>query len=70
VSARTIETAFGRRSVVRRFGAASEYAYTIPRASAPNGEFWVFNEQRGWVPVPSNGRAVSFYWKKALDAPR
>jgi len=53
-----IETAFGKKHLVRRIGRQGEYAYTIPTSSAPNGEWWVFNPQRGWVPVPSNGRAL------------
>lgn len=53
-----IETAFGKRTVVRRVGAQGEYAETLPTPSAPHGEWWTQNPQRGWVPVPSNGRAL------------
>jgi hypothetical protein len=60
-----INTAFGPRSVVRRVGVAGEYYETLPTRSAPNGEWWVHNEQKGFVPVPSNGRAL----RAALETP-
>jgi hypothetical protein len=53
-----IKTAFGMKQVVRRFGAMSEYYETVPTKSAPNGEYWTHNAQLGFVPVPSNGRAL------------
>jgi hypothetical protein len=53
-----IETAFGRKRVIRRFGYCAEYAETIATGAAPNGEYWLLNEQHGWVPVASNGRAL------------
>lgn len=49
-----IPTVVGPRRLVRRFGIAGEYAETTPRPSAPFGEFWTFNPQKGWVPCPSN----------------
>lgn len=54
-----IETPFGKRSVVQRIGAGGEYAFTAPRPSAPHGEWWVLNPQRGWIPTsPSESRAL------------
>ena len=53
-----IATAFGKRTAVRRFGKIGEYAETLPTPGAPNGEFWTLNQQRGWVPVASNSRAL------------
>jgi hypothetical protein len=57
--ARHIVTESGKRALVYRFGPVGEYAYTAPTKSAPNGEFWVNNPQRGWVSIPGNGRAIS-----------
>lgn len=53
-----IETAFGRKTAVRRIGTAGEYCYTLPAPNAPNGEWWTLNPQRGWVPVASNSRGL------------
>jgi hypothetical protein len=53
-----IPTAFGDRYVVRRFGVTLEYYETIPTKSAPHGEFWVLNPQRGFVPVSSTSRGL------------
>lgn len=54
----TIQTAFGPRTVVRRFGVSGEYYETAPTKAAPNGEFWTRNLAGAFVPVPSNGRAL------------
>lgn len=53
-----INTPFGKKTVVRRVGSQKEYYLTLPTAAAPNGEWWVLNPQSGFVPVPSNGRAL------------
>ena len=52
-----IQTQYGKKTLVRCFGVAYEYAETMPTTSAPNGEYWVFNLQKGWIPVSSNSRA-------------
>jgi hypothetical protein len=52
---RAIQTAYGKRHVVRRIGS---YVETIPTPAAPNGEWWVLNPQKGYVPVASNSRAL------------
>jgi hypothetical protein len=49
-----INTPYGKRELVRRAGVAGEYYYTEPTSAAPHGEWWVLNEQRGYVPVASN----------------
>lgn len=49
-----INTPFGKRELVRRAGVAGEYYFTLPTASAPHGEWWVLNEQRGYVAIASN----------------
>lgn len=54
----TISTACGIKTVVRRVGVQGEYYYTLPTLSAPHGEWWTLNPQRGFVPVPGNGRAL------------
>ncbi len=54
-----IKTTFGDRHVVRRVGVCGEYYYTTPTPSAPHGEWWVCNPQHGYVPVPSNGKALA-----------
>jgi hypothetical protein len=54
----TISTPFGKRTVIRRTGVAYEYWYTAPTPSAPHGEWWVLNEQRGFVPIASNSRGL------------
>ena len=54
----TIKTAFGNKSVSKRAGVCGEYYLTLPTPSAPNGEWWTCNPQRGFVPVPSNSRAL------------
>lgn len=53
-----IRTVFGVKTVVRRIGEAGQYVWTAPLPNAPNGEWWTFNPQKGWVPIPSNGRAL------------
>lgn len=53
-----IETAFGTKRVVRRVGVCGEYVETTPTRSAPNGEWWTLNPQRGFVPVDSNARGL------------
>jgi hypothetical protein len=58
----TIQTAFGKRRVVRVIG---EYVQTIPTPSAPNGEWWTLNPQRGYVPVPPNARGLLAACKSA-----
>jgi len=63
-----VQTAFGKKAVVRRFGVSGEYVETIPTPSAPHGEFWTLNPQRGWVPVPSNGRALRAAIAAAVQA--
>lgn len=52
-----IRTPYGTRHVVRRTNDGAYY-FTTPTPSAPHGEWWTFNQQRGFVPVPSNGRAL------------
>lgn len=54
----TIKTAFGDKHVSKRVGICGEYYLTLPTPSAPNGEWWTCNPQRGFVPVPSNSRAL------------
>lgn len=54
----TINTAFGKRHVVRRIGTHGVYWQTLPTESAPDGEWWVLNEQHGFVPVASNSRGL------------
>jgi hypothetical protein len=54
----TIQTTIGIKHVVRRVGVMREYYHTLPTPSAPHGEWWVHNPQYGFVPVPSNGRAL------------
>lgn len=53
-----IHTPFGPRVLVRRVGAAAEYYETLPTPSEPHGAWWTLNQQRGFVPVPSNSRAL------------
>jgi hypothetical protein len=53
-----INTAFGKRSVIRRAGTMGEYYQTMSTPSAPNGAWWTLNPQRGFVPVPSNAPAL------------
>jgi hypothetical protein len=53
-----INTPFGKRTLMRRVGLHGTYWYTLPTPSAPNGEWWVLNEQRGFVPVASNSRGL------------
>lgn len=49
-----IQTAFGRKSIIRR---VASYAFTMPRAAAPNGEWW--REVAGeWIPVGSNNKGL------------
>lgn len=50
-----ITTAFGARTINR---VVDGYVNTLPTVSAPNGEWWVLNPQRGYVPVPSNARGL------------
>jgi hypothetical protein len=57
-SMKQIKTPFGLRTLVRLVGTQGEYAETLPRPAAPNGEWWVFNLQHGWQPIASNGRAL------------
>ncbi len=64
-----IQTAFGPRAVVRRVGRAAEYYFTAPTKSAPNGEWRVFNGQRGFVPVPSNARGLVLACQEAGVSP-
>lgn len=56
----TIDTALGRRCVARIVGGCLQtgYVYTTPTAAAPHGEWWTLNPQHGYVPVPSNSRAL------------
>ena len=53
----TIQTTSGKKRVTRRTNEGAYYQ-TVPTLSAPNGEWWTLNPQRGFVPVPSNGRAL------------
>lgn len=62
-SGMTIETAFGRKQVLKRVGASGEYYYTAATKAAPNGEWWILNPQKGYVPVPSNSRALQYALK-------
>lgn len=50
-----IQTAYGRRSIGTRVG---DYVWTLPHPGDPNGAWWTLNQQRGWVYVPSNSRAL------------
>ena len=53
-----------KRYIVRIVGPATcpnLYVFTTPRPAAPNGEWWTFNAQHGYVPVPSNSRALRAY---------
>lgn len=63
----TINTNFGRKTVVRRVGSAGEYYYTIPTPSAPNGEWWVLNPQLGFVDVAGNSRGLLAAIRKHRD---
>jgi len=53
-----IQTPFGIKTIIRRVGAQSEYLYEMPGPSAPNGGWWMHNDQRGYVSIPSNSRAL------------
>lgn len=54
----TIQTAFGRKRITRRVGVVGEYYFEAPSPSAPNGAWWTLNPQKGFVPIPSNSRAL------------
>jgi hypothetical protein len=59
MSNKTISTAFGVKTVDRVIGCmVQRYVKTLPTPSAPNGEYWTLNPQRGYVPVASNSRAL------------
>ena len=47
-----IETAFGRKHIVRRVGPQREFYQDTDH------QWWTVNPQHGWVPVPSNSRAL------------
>ena len=53
-----IKTAFGEKTIDYRVGTCGEYYHEIPGPSAPNGGWWTLNPQTGFVPVPSNSRAL------------
>lgn len=53
-----IDTAVGKKTIIGRVGAQGEYYFEAPNRSAPNGAWWILNEQKGFVPIPSNGRAL------------
>lgn len=53
-----IKTAFGTKTIIRRVGPRKEYFFEMPNLSASHGGWWTLNPQRGYVPVPSNCRAL------------
>lgn len=63
----TIQTPFGKKTILRRIGVAFEYYEEAPSASSPHGGWWTHNDQKGFVPVPSNGRALCHARKLAGD---
>ncbi len=61
----TIQTSYGKKSIIRRIGVAGEYYQEVPGPNAQHGGWWVLNPQRGFVPIPSNGRALMLAKKEA-----
>lgn len=53
-----IHTAFGVKTIVRRVGTQGWYYQEAPNPSAPHGAWWLAHPSKGFVPVPSNSRAL------------
>lgn len=59
-----IQTMLGKRRVVRRIGRGAEYYETS------DGNWWVLNQQRGFVPVPGTSRGLALALAEAAAEKR